>query len=76
MRNFIVISRCEDEARVEILSEKKLKDQLDDGDYSGYTFLDSLPDSDLNYFPSESVFIMEGKVVVPEAVTEVTKYRL
>lgn len=75
---YLVISRTEDEPSAHILLSKAALEKLLNEKYNeGYSFLKSsdLP-RDLNYFPSWSVFIMEGEIRIPTAVQEVTKLKI
>lgn len=71
---YIVISRCGDEPHIAVLSTSELTDLLAD-DWKGYKFLDDA-DVDLAEFPSYSVLIIKGKVIVPKPKTVVTEYTL
>lgn len=72
---YLVISRCEDEPYVEFLTKEELQTRITQ-DWEKYEFLEKLPNTDLNYFPSRSVFIFKGELIIPKAEKFVTKWKI
>jgi len=71
---YLTINRCEDEPHIELLEKAEVEKRLA-GEWNGYTIIQTLP-SDLNYFPSRSVFVFGGEIVIPKQVAIATKWEL
>lgn len=72
-RQFLVMSRHEDNLHIGIYSEDVLKKELA-GEWQGYDILQKVPDPE--YFPSCSVFIFSDGIVTPKAVSKVTAWEI
>lgn len=72
---YITLSRCEDEPHFEIIEKKKLEKQFNDGEYEGYDFLTRY-DGDLMEFPSNSILIIKGEIIIPKAKQVVKEYEI
>lgn len=58
---YLVLERHEDRPQTSLLTTFEVIKRMEDGDWDGYDFLETLPN--LLMFPSRSVFIFKGKVV-------------
>jgi len=68
---YLVMSRGDDEPHTYIMSEKQLRQHLDE---SKYSFLDKPPEFDR--FPSNSVFIFKGEIIIPKVKEKVTEWEI
>jgi hypothetical protein len=73
---YTVISRCEDELNFDILSKDQLLKRLKEEFAEGYEFLDDLHTHNLEEFPSMSVMIIEGGIVVPKVKKVAVEFEL
>ena len=64
MKKYLTISRCEDEPYAAFLTREQLEQKLKE-EWKDYEFLNSAP-CDLMSFPSKSVFIVKGEIIVPK----------
>ncbi len=76
--NYFVISRCEDEIYFEVMTAKQIAKQLDEliENESKTTFITdaSKIESDLGYFPINSMLIIKGKEIEPVATETVRRW--
>jgi len=64
MKKYLIISRYDDEPYMEFLTQTQLEQKLSTEWSNGYTFLSEAP-RDLMDFPSKSIFIIKGEIIVP-----------
>ncbi len=77
MKKYLVIDRDEDEVSLTYYSQPKLIKALNEGTFSHSTFLSENDwDGDFQYFPSNSVIIFCGELVIPKPVEKVVEYTL
>lgn len=72
--NYIVLVRDEDEPYISELSADRLKELLKE-DWNSYKFLEA-SDFELARFPTCSLLIVQGEVIIPKPVSTVTEYKL
>ena len=74
---YIVISRNEDEPRLEIYTKSELEKALNDGDFLGYEFVEAEDISgDLDNFPGKTAVFFKSTEFKPNAVEKVTAYQV
>lgn len=77
MTTYVVISRLEDEPTIELIPAAALLTMLNhEGSFAGYKILKEIPSIDLQEFPSKSLLIIEGKIIVPKVKTVVKEFEL
>lgn len=77
MENYFIIHNSEGDTTVRIVSKERLLKDLDNGDYGEYPiFLDSIPQSDTNYWGEERYLIIKGSIVTPKAKQVITKHEI
>jgi hypothetical protein len=72
MKKYLTISRYEDEPYAAFLTQEQLEQKLKE-EWEDYTFLNSAP-GDLMNFPSKSVLIVKGEIIVPKPKKVVTEW--
>ena len=69
-KNYFVIWRDQDEPGIKFMSKSELRRFLSEN----YAFLKDAPE--IEEFPSKSVFILKGSVVIPQARRHVTEWEI
>ena len=72
--SYFIMFRNEDEVCVRWMASEELQDALVN-DWIGWEFLREIP-NDLDGFPSKSVFIIKGEVVIPRQKVVVKEWSI
>ena len=75
MTQLLVLSRGEDELHINLKSSEQFCKELEDGDYGrNPRFLDRV--YSLDEFPSNSILVMKGDIIIPRKIEVATKYEI
>lgn len=77
MENYFIINNSDGDTTVKTVSKEELLEDLDNGDYGeNPIFLDSIPQSDTNYWGEKGYLIIKGSIVTPNAKQVITKHEI
>ncbi len=72
---YYLIRNSDGDVYVTAYTKKEIQEELDSGELNS-RFLDSLPDSDTNYWGENTVLLIKGEIVVPEPKEVTIKHEL